>query len=99
MPQALRNRLEEGSFEPLAELLCEGLLPRLDRIIAVALEKQEALVSLADLAAQLGVKESALRLRVVRGRLIAVKRGKKLYSHSRLVLPTRRGMADGTSPE
>jgi Fic family protein len=92
--QALRTRLEEGSFEPLSLLLCEGLLPRQDRLIALALEQQEPLVSLAELASQLGVKESALRLRAVRGRLIAVKRGRKLYSHARLALPEqRRGRA------
>jgi hypothetical protein len=84
--RALLERLEGGDFDPLSLLLCEGLLPRLDRMIALALERQEPLIPLADLAPQLGVKESALRVRLLRGRLIAIKRGNKLYSHARLAL-------------
>jgi hypothetical protein len=92
--QALRARPEEGSFERLSLLLCEGLLPRMDQLIALALEQQEPLVGLAELAPQLGVKESALRPCAVRGRLIAVKRARKLYSHARLALPEKsRGRA------
>jgi Fic family protein len=85
-PQALRARLEDGNFESLGALLCDGLLPRLDRLIAIAFERREPLLELAAVAAQLNVREDALRQRIHRGRLIAVKRGKKLYSHPRLAL-------------
>jgi Fic family protein len=84
--QALATRLEEGNFEPLCLLLCAGLLPRLDRMIAVAMETKEPLLELAGVAAQMGVKVGTLHLRIHRGRHIAVKRGKKLYSHPRLAL-------------
>jgi fido (protein-threonine AMPylation protein) len=85
-PEALRTRLEEGNYELLGQLFCEGLLPRLDRLIVVALERQEPLLELAEVAARLGVREDALRQRIHRGRLVAIKRGKKLYSHPRLAL-------------
>lgn len=85
-PQALWTHLEEGDFEPLSLLLCEGLLPRLDRMIVAAFEQQQPLVDLAEIAKRLSVREDALRQRVRRGRLIAVKRGRRLYSHPRLAL-------------
>ncbi len=84
--RALMARLDEGDFEQLTLLLCDGLLPRLDRMIALAMETQEPLLRLADIAPLLGVQESALRLRILRGRLIAIKRGNRLYSHPRLAL-------------
>lgn len=84
--QALTERLEEGNFEQLSLLLCAGLLPRLDRMIAVAMETKEPLQDLADVAARMGVKVGTLHLRIRRGRHIAIKRGKKLYSHPRLAL-------------
>lgn len=86
-PDALRLRLTEGDVAPLAQLLCEGMLPRLDRLIALAAEQRASLVELKELAAQLGVREDALRQRIHRGRLIAIKRGKKLYSAPLLMLP------------
>jgi len=82
----LAESLEQGNFEPLESLLYEGLRPRLDQWLAAALEQQEPLVELKILAHQLGVKETTLRQWVVRGKLIAVKRGRKLHSHSRLVI-------------
>lgn len=82
----LEQRLEEGDFEPLGQLLCDGLLPRLDLLIALAMEKHERLMELPAVAAQLGINEGALRVRIHRGKHIAVKRGKKLYSHPRLAL-------------
>lgn len=90
-PDLLRERLALGDFEPLQLLLCEGLLPRLDTLIALALERHEPLLDLAEVSARLGVKEGTLRQRIARGRLIAVKRGKKLYSHPHLALPGGRG--------
>ena len=89
--QALKTQLQQGDFDPLILLLCEGLLPRLDRMTALALERQEPLLTLAEMAPQIGVTEGALRLRATRGRLITIKKGKKLYSHPLLALrDTRR---------
>ncbi len=85
-PEALRKRLEEGDFGPLEALLCEGLSPWLDKMIVTNLERQEPLLEFKALAPQMGVQESTLRQWVHRGKLIAVKRGKKLYSHPRLLL-------------
>ena len=85
-PRALGERLNEGDFEPLSQLLCEGLLPRLDMMTILAMEKQEALMEMPEVAAQLGIKEDTLRQRIQRGRHLAIKRGKKLYSHPRLAL-------------
>lgn len=83
---ALRARLDVGDFEPLILLLCEGLLPRLTHLTALALEAREPLLELPELAKRLGVKEPALRKRIERGTLLAIKRGKRLYSHPLLAL-------------
>lgn len=85
-PEALRERLDQGNMEPLALLLCEGLLPRLDRLTVLALEEREPLLDLPQVAAQLGVKEPALRKRIERGTLLAIRRGKRVYSHPSLAL-------------
>lgn len=85
-PAALQGRLDQGTFEPLMQLLCEGLLPRLDRLIVLALEEKESLMELPELATRLGVKEPALRKRIQRGTLLAIKRGKRVYSHPLLAL-------------
>ncbi|MBF6589717.1 MAG: Fic family protein [Ktedonobacterales bacterium] len=85
-PAALRARLDAGDLEPLTRLLCEGLLPRLTRLTALALETREPLMELPELAARLGVKEPALRKRIERGTLLAIKRGKRVYSHPLLAL-------------
>lgn len=85
-PLALRERLDSGDFGPLMLLLCEGLQPRLDRLTVLALEQREPLVELPELAAQIGVKEAALRKRIERGTLLAIKRGRRVYSHPLLVL-------------
>jgi hypothetical protein len=83
---ALRARLDAGDVEPLTLLLCEGLLPRLTRLTVLALETREPLMELPELAARLGVKEPALRKRIERGALLAIKRGKRVYSHPLLAL-------------
>ncbi len=85
-PEALWKRLEEGDFGPLEGLLCEGLSPWLDKMIITNLERLEPLQEFRELAPRLGVQESTLRQWVHRGKLIAVRRGKKLYSHPRLLL-------------
>lgn len=86
----LRAHVEQGRFESLETLLSEGLLPRLDLMMIAAIEAHEPLMDLAEVASILCVKEESLRQRVHRGTLVAVKRGKKLYSHPRLALPDAR---------
>ena len=73
-------------MRPLISLLCDGILPRLNQLIILALERQEPLLELPEVAARLGVKETALRKRIERGTLLAIKRGKRLYSHPLLAL-------------
>jgi excisionase family DNA binding protein len=85
-PEALRKRLEKGDFGPLEALLCESLSPWLDKMIITNLEHREPLMEFKELAPRLNVQESTLRQWVHRGKLIAVRRGKKLYSHPRLFL-------------
>ena len=82
----LKQRLQEGDVRPLTALLCDGIFPRLNLLIIIALERQEPLLELPEVAARLGVKETALRKRIERGTLLAVKRGKRLYSHPLLAL-------------
>lgn len=88
-PEALGARLDEGDVGPLCQLLSEGVLPRLDRMIALAMETQtgQPLQNLPQVAAQLGITEGALRVRIHRGRHIAIKLGTKVVSHPRLALP------------
>jgi fido (protein-threonine AMPylation protein) len=83
---SLQAQLDEGDIVPLCNLLCEGLLPRLDLITVLAMEKQEPLMDLNAMAARLEVKEGTLRQWILRGKLVAIKRGKKLYSHPKLIL-------------
>jgi hypothetical protein len=85
-PIVLGKRMEEGNFSLLEELLCEGLQPNLDKVILEMLERQESLLEFKLLAPQMGVQESTLRQWVRRDKLIAIKRGNKLYSHPRLLL-------------
>lgn len=82
----LRQRLELGQFQPLEQLLYEGLKPRLDQMVAATLELKEPLLEFKDLALHFGVKEGTLRQWVKRDKLIALKRGNKLYSHPSLYL-------------
>ena len=82
----LKAALERGDFGRLEMLLCEGVLPRLDALIAGEVERREGLRDFKTLSAELGVQEVTLRQWVTRGKLIAVKRGKKLFSHASLRL-------------
>lgn len=82
--EALRQRLEEGDFGPLEALLFDGLRLSMDPIIASAYERKEPLLEFKELAPRMKVQESTLRQWVHRGKLIAVRRRKKLYSHPRL---------------
>lgn len=85
-PQALIERLAQGNVEPLVGLLCEGLLPRLDRLIVLTQERREPLSELAVVSERMGIAEASLRQRIHRRRHLAIKRGKKLYSHPHLGL-------------
>lgn len=85
-PEKLEERLNEGDFAPLEQLLCDGVSPRLDTLTILAMEAREPLMDLADVAVQFGITEAAVRQRIQRGRLLAIKRGKKLYSHPQLAL-------------
>jgi fido (protein-threonine AMPylation protein) len=85
-PEVLRKGLAGGDFHSLENLFCEGLQPNLDKTIIALIERQEPLIEFKSLASQFGVQESTLRQWVHRGKLIAVKRGKKLYSHPKLLL-------------
>lgn len=79
-------RLDRGNFEPLEELLYEGLVPRLDQMTAASLETTTPLMTFEELAPLLGVKPVTLRQWVSRNKLIAVKRNGRLYSHPDLRL-------------
>lgn len=50
------------------------------------METREPLIELPELVARLGVKEPALRKRIERGALLAIKRGKRVYRHPLLAL-------------
>ncbi len=91
-PEALGERLARGNIEPLRRLLLEGLAPRLDRLIVLAVQQREGLMTLPDLAERLGVREPALRKRIERGMLLTLKEKGRAYSHPALALhgrPTR----------
>lgn len=87
--KSVTEHLEKGQFELLEALLYEGLKPRLDQAIATALEQKEALQELKELASYFDVKEATLRQWVSRDKLIAIKRGNRLYSHPKLDLRGR----------
>jgi fido (protein-threonine AMPylation protein) len=86
-PVALHKQLARGNFASLQDLLCDSLLPQLNQLTIINIEKQEPLVDIATLSQSLNVKEGTLRQWVSRGKMLAVKRGNRLYSHPRLVLP------------
>lgn len=83
---ALRRGLNKGNFDTLLTLLSDSLVPQLDHLIIANLEKQEPLVDMATLSRSTGIKEGTLRQWVNRAKLIAVKRGNRLYSHPGLIL-------------
>ncbi|MHA0040152.1 Fic family protein [Deinococcus sp. PESE-13] len=85
-PPELYERLEQGNFTAMQNLLADGVVPQLDLLLVKLAQEQEPLRPLADLAAHLGVQEATLRQWVSRGQLIAVKQGRKLYSAPSLFL-------------
>ena len=85
-PVALARALSEGDFLPMQHLLADGVIPQLDTLLASAVEARFALQPLSELAAGFGVQEATLRQWVTRGQLVAVRRGRRLYSHPLLSL-------------
>jgi Fic family protein len=83
---ALQTQLELGDFAPLETLLLEAVLPQLDTVLALSAEKHAPLLDFATLALELKVQEATLRQWVRRGHLVALKRGRKLYSNTILLL-------------
>jgi Fic family protein len=83
---SLEQRLKLGEFQLLEQILYEGLKPRLDQMVATTLELKQPLLGFKNLALHFGVKEGTLRQWVSRDKLIAIKRGNKLYSHPSLYL-------------
>ena len=90
-PEASRmmEALDLGDLQPLHHLLADGVIPQLDLLLAARVEEHTPLLPLRDLAAQFDVQEATLRQWVTRGHLVAVKRGRRLYSHERLLLRNR----------
>jgi fido (protein-threonine AMPylation protein) len=91
-PHLLLERLEEGDFAPLEQLLLEGMLPRLDQTIARALAARTPLMDLEEVARVLGVPRGTLYQWRKRGRLIVFKppgRRTSLLSHPWLFLGTQ----------
>ncbi len=70
----------------MQNLLADGVIPQLDTLIATAVEARFPLQPLSELASAFGVQEATLRQWITRGQLVAVKRGRRLYSHRLLSL-------------
>lgn len=92
--EALRERLAHGNMTQLRQLLCDGLLPRLERLIVLAVKARDGLMPLSELAARLGAQEPALRKRIERKTLLSLKEGGRIYSHPSLVLATSGQLSD-----
>lgn len=88
-PVGLIQALDQGHWKPLAALLAEGLLPRLDAFLALSLLRYEDLMPLEELARELAVETNLLYQWVRRGRLIVYRQGRHLLSHPWLFLGTR----------
>lgn len=78
--------LDLGDSRPMQHLLADAVKPQVDVLLASAAESLSPLQPLSQMAAELNVKEATLRQWVTRDQLVAVKRGRKLFSHPRLVL-------------
>ncbi len=90
-PKALRQALDKGEWMPLALLLGESLLARLDRVVSLALMRFADLKPLDEVARDLGVSRPQLYVWAARGRLVVYRPGGKgpLLSHPWLFLGTR----------
>ncbi len=85
-PEKYPEQLEEGNFTVLKNLLTEGVIPQLDTIIILVIEQKESLSDFNSLSEHFKVQTNTLRQWVTRGKLIAVKRDGKLWSHHKLLL-------------
>ncbi|GGM99236.1 hypothetical protein GCM10007092_11380 [Thermus composti] len=89
-PLALIRSLDLGDWVPLASLLGEALLLRLERTAALALTQWQDLMPLDEVARALGVSRPQLYVWVGRGRLLVYRSGpRRLFSHPWLFLGTR----------
>jgi hypothetical protein len=70
----------------MRDLLADAVTPQLDVLLAAAVETQNPLLPLRELAVAFSVQEATLRQWVGRGQLVAVKRRGRLYSHPLLQL-------------
>ncbi len=91
-PEHLLQALDQGDFRPLAFLLAETLLPRLDNLVALALMRFDNLKPLEEVARDLGVSRVLVYQWVSRGRLVVYRPrgGRHLLSHPWLFLGTRK---------
>ncbi|GGJ53195.1 Fic family protein [Deinococcus roseus] len=89
--QNLLQALNQGNWEPLVALFTASLTPQMHTLLALAVETKEPLLPFSELSKVLEVKESTLRKWVERDQLVAIKRGKRWYSH-----PLLMGMGDKT---
>lgn len=85
-PQAFGAALDAGDSSHLEELMYNSLIPTIEPLIASALERKEPLLDFDTLATRMSVKESTMRKWRQRGQLIAIRRGRKSYSHPLLYL-------------
>lgn len=90
-PSALLRALDLGEWQPLACLLGEALVERLDTTLALALLRYAELKSMEEVARDLGVSRAQAYVWVNRRRLAAYRPGGKaqLLSHPWLFLGTR----------
>ncbi len=91
-PEALVEALDRGEWRPLALLLGEALLARLDKVTALALLRFDDLLPLDQVAGILGVDRQVLYVWQQRGRLVVYRPGgrRSLLSHPWLFLGTRK---------
>jgi fido (protein-threonine AMPylation protein) len=91
-PKALIQALDAGEWRPLALLLGESLLPRLDRVLGLALMRFVDLMPMEEVARAMGVEREQVYVWADRHRLAVYRSGGKgrLYSHPWLFLGTRR---------
>jgi fido (protein-threonine AMPylation protein) len=81
----IAERLGRGSINAVLTLLVGGQESRIDDLLARAVEgRGERLIPLSELAEVLGAKEGTLRQWILRGKLVAIRRGRKLVSHKLL---------------
>lgn len=90
-PQALLEALDAGQFEPLALLLAESLLARVDTLLVLTLLRYTDLMPLEKVAQELGVDRLLVYQWVRRKRLVVYRPGGKRrpLSHPWLFLGTR----------